>query len=265
MQGKVSIYKGYEENNKYVVDPEPIFSENNLIVDGFKEHIVDMLTRVPYPSTADDISAISGTYDVSNFGVHAITLSPNESGFSRVHALAGLSGYVADSNGATQPQIRCLDVSDGLSWSYNKDITNHLFSAVNYPSATVPVSNCKLENPSFSSLTPHLVNGTFRDYYLDESLSSMYINEFLSLYELPGWDINSWYRYEPLAENFDVAEFYRAGSCSRYDMSAVSGVYSILSGTSATDTYAEPDDGILYVRSYEPNTSIMDSSALVSL
>ena len=39
MRGTVRVYQAYDE--------KPIFEESNLIVDGFKEHIVDIMTPVP--------------------------------------------------------------------------------------------------------------------------------------------------------------------------------------------------------------------------
>ena len=266
MLGQVSIYKGYMEGNTPSVGDAHIYQESNLIVDGFKEHIVDMLTRVPYVS--GNASSVSSTYDTSNFGIQAITLSPNETAFPRIHSLAALSGWVASSDSGLSPpyntglSFRCLDTSDGKAWSYNTDINNHLFSGVNYPSALNPVRNSKVDNASFSGLTSHLQNGRFRDYSLDPVLSGIYMNEVLSLYELRSWDIQSWLRYEPSA--LEYIDAYRAGSCARHDMSSVSSIYSALSGTAASSTYAEADDGILFVRSFKSNVST-EGSGLVSL
>ena len=85
MHGTLSIYQGYLDGGLPVTESAPILQERNLIVDGMKEHIVDMLTRIPAPSSLS--ADVSASYNVSNFTIQAVTLSPNRSAFERVHAL----------------------------------------------------------------------------------------------------------------------------------------------------------------------------------
>lgn len=250
MRGTVKIYHGY--------DGTPVLEESNLIVDGFKEHIVDIMTRLPAPSeVSGDVSA---SYDVSNFAVQALSLAPNYSNFERIHSLAAASGYRYDT-GTGNAVYSGLNPLDGNAWVYREDMPNHMFSGVNWSGS--PSVNNSLKNPFFSSVNSYLQNGKFRDYTLNNGLSSVFINEVLSLYELPGWDINSWLRYEPSATDF--VDTYKAGSCSRYNMNlnieSVSSVYSMLS---AVD-YAEPDDGILYIRSFDGSSTGVDSLSTVSI
>lgn len=249
MKGTVRVYQGYDE--------KPIFEESNLIVDGFKEHIVDIMTRVPAPSAVS--ADVSASYTTSNFTVQAMSFSPNESNFDRIHSLACLSGYVDSAS------LTSLDPGDGNAWSYREDISNSQFSAVNARGA--PATNSILQNNVFSATRDYFKNSTFKDFNLNAQLPGFYINQFLSLYELPNWEILSDLRFNPSSNEFETT--YRYGSCSRYDMSAnlpaVSGIYAMLSGTEASSTYAEPDDGILYIRSFSPSSAGSDSSGAVTL
>jgi hypothetical protein len=249
MRGKVTIYKGYSKT--------PVFEESNLVVDGFKEQIVDMMTRVPPPSGSD--ANVSKSYDVSNFGIQGITLGPARSAFPRIHSLAALSGSVATD--PTTTVTSGFDPSDGTSWKYNSDITNHVFSKVNIPTGTSYPNN-SLTNPTFSGVYEKVSNGRFTDYGLNKSLSGFFMNQILGLYELANWDIHSYLRWAPEATEYD--DTYYAGSCARHDFDSVSAIYSFLSGTSPSSTYAEPKDGILYIRSFAPS-STPDTSAGVSL
>lgn len=249
MRGTVKVYQAYDE--------KPIFEESNLIVDGFKEHIVDIMTRVPAP--AEVSASVSGSYNTSNFTVQAMSFSPNESNFERINSLACLSASINTSTSSG------LDPLDGTAWSYREDIPNHSFSSVNLKGT--PPSNSVLKNGLFSNTTNFFKNTTFKDYALDIELSGFYINDLLSLYELPNWEVQSELRYNPSSNEFE--DTYEYGSCARYDMSAnlpvVSSIYSMLSGTEASSTYAEPDDGILYVRSFAPSSTGGDSSGAVVL
>ena len=254
MQGTLSIFQGYLEGGKPLIEPEPLLQENNLIVDGMKEHIVDMMTRIPAPSAVS--ADVAPTYNVSNFTVHALSVGPNRSAFERVHGLAALSATV--STGATTAVVKNLDPSDGTVWAYNADIPNHLFSSVNVSGGISP--NGQLSNPAFSAVDARLINGTFRDYSLDASLSGVHMNEILGLYDLNGWDVYSFLRYDTTApEYIDTLEL---GSCARYDFSEVSSIYSSLSGTNASSTFAEPDDGILFIRSFNYGDDAAPSGAV---
>jgi len=250
MRGTVRVYQAYDE--------KPIFEESNLIVDGFKEHIVDIMTRVPAPSAVS--ADVSASYNTSNFTVQAMSFSPNESNFDRIHSLACLSAHVNATGGLT-----AVDPGDGKAWSYREDIPNPEFSAVNWRGT--PASNSILTNGTFSSTTDFFRNTTFKDYTVDYTLSGFYVNQLLSLYELPDWRIQSELRYNPSSNEFE--DTYEYGSCARYDMSAnlpdVSTIYAALSGTEASSTYAEPDDGILYIRSFAPSSTGGDSSGAVVL
>tara|TARA_R110002110_G_scaffold409296_2_gene631501 strand:+ start:31892 stop:35533 length:3642 start_codon:yes stop_codon:yes gene_type:complete len=257
MQGTLSIYQGYLDGGNPVTESTPIIQERNLIVDGMKEHVVNMLTRIPAPSAID--ADVSSSYNVSNFTVQGFTLSPNRSAFDRVHALGALSGYVA--TGALTSVYRNLDPSDGTVWAYNPDIPNHQFSAVNVSGGITP--NTQLVNPDFSLLDPLLLNGNFRDYSLDRALSGVHMNEILSLYELNGWEVYSVLRYGITSSEFEDA--IRFGSCSRYNLKDVSEVYGFLSGTTPSATYGEADDGILYIRSFQDAPQVADGSGLVKL
>ena len=238
-----------------MTEPNALLQEKNMIVDGMKEHIVDMLTRIPAPSSLS--ADVSATYNVSNFTIQALTVGPNRSAFERVHGLAALSGTVATGNTTTVSRV--LDPSDGTVWAYNADVPNHQFSSVNASGGTAP--NAQLSNPTFSGVLPRLLNGKFRDYSLDSTLSGVHMNEILGLYNLNGWDVFSFLRYDTTApEYIDTLEL---GSCARHDLSYVSSIYSSLSGTAASSTYGEPDDGILFIRSFEHGTST--PSGLVGL
>lgn len=250
MRGTVRVYQEYDE--------KPIFEESNLIVDGFKEHIVDIMTRVPPPSAV--LNQVSASYSTSNFTVQAMSFSPNESNFDRIHSLACLSAHVNTTGGLT-----AVDPPDDNAWSYREDIPNSQFSAVNWRGT--PASNSILSNGLFSDTTDFFRNTTFKDYNLDKQLSGFFVNQFLSLYELPNWEVQSELRYNPSSNEFE--DTYKYGSCSRYDMSAnlpdVSSIYAILSGTEASSTYAQPDDGILFIRSFAPSSTGGDSSGAVAL
>ena len=252
MIGTVKVYQGY--------DDKPILEESNLIVDGFKEHIVDIMTRVPAPSALDDDVNVSASYNTSNFTVQAMSLAPNESNFNRINALGVASGLIRTST------VSGVNPMDDYAWSYREDFPNGPdFTGVNFRGN--PAVNSRLSNGTFSSVTNFFKNNTFKDYSLDIALSGFYVNELLSLYELPNWTIQSDLRYNPSSSEFD--DSYEYGSCARYDMSAalpdVSSIYSILSGTEASSTYAEPDDGILFIRSFAPSSTVGESSGAVVL
>ena len=260
MQGQLSIYQGYLEGGTPFTESTPILQESNMIVDGMKEHIVDMLTRIPAPSSVS--ASVSASYNVSNFTVQALTLSPNRSAFDRVHGLAGLSGTVR--TGTATNIFRDLDPSDGTVWAYNSDIPNYLMSGVNVSGGISP--NGQLLNPMFSEVDTRIINGKFRNYSLDKTLPSVHMNTVLSLYELNGWDIESYLRYDASASEF--LDTVRHGSCSRYGMSEVSGIFSSLSGTALSSTYASADDGILFIRAFQPNGvahGYPDTSGMVAL
>lgn len=249
MIGTVRIYQGYDE--------KPIFEETNLIVDGFKEHIVDIMTRVPAPSAV--IGDVSSSYNTSNFTIQAMSFSPNQSNFERINSLAVASGIVTGSTPS------CLDPLDGNAWAYREDISNFNFSAVNWSGTNA--SNSVLQNGQFKNTTNFFKNSKFRNYSINEDLQGFVINESLDLFELTNWDIQSDLRYNPSSNEFQ--DVYKHGSCARYDMSAVrpdvSSIYATLSGTAASSTYAEPDDGILYIRSFAPSSTGGDSSGAVVL
>lgn len=250
MIGTVRIYQGY--------DDKPILEEANLIVDGFKEHIVDIMTRVPAPSAV--IGDVSSSYSTSNFTVQAMSFSPNESNFDRIHSLGVASGVV---NGSSTSS---LDPQDGQAWSYREDISNYQFSSVNW--SGTKASNSILANSTFTDTINFFKNTRFKDYNIDTTLDGYVINEYLSLYDLPNWEVQSELRYNPSAL-YEFFDSYEYGSCARYDMSAlrpeVSSIYSTLSGTEASSTFAEPDDGILYIRSFAPSSTGGDSSGAVVL
>ena len=249
MIGTVRVYQGYDE--------KPILEESNLIVDGFKEHIVDIMTRVPAPSAVN--AEVSASYSTSNFTVQAMSLSPNESNFQRINSLEVASGVVEGS--AVSP----LKPSDNNAWFYREDTTNPQFSAVNTHGQES--KNSVLSNTLFHDTLQFFGNPALKDFSLDISLSGFYINELLSLYDLSHWEVQSDLRFNPSASEFD--DTYKYGSCARYDMSAtlpdVSGIYKLLSGTTPSSTYAEPDDGLLYIRSFAPSSTNGDSSGAVVL
>ena len=260
MQGTLSIYQGYLDGGNPVTESTPIIQERNLIVDGMKEHVVNMLTRIPAPSAID--ADVSSSYNVSNFTVQGFTLSPNRSAFDRVHALGALSGYVSTPRSPYNNTVyKNLDPLDGTVWAYNSDIPNHQFSSVNVSGGITP--NAQLKNTDFSLLDPLLLNGNFRDYSLDRALSGVHMNEILSLYELNGWEVYSVLRYGITYSDFQ--DSVRFGSCSRYNLKDVSGIYSFLSGTTPSSTYGEEDDGILYIRSFQDAPQVADGSGIVKL
>ena len=81
MEGFIEIYKEGESGR------ELLFEDHNMIVDGAKEHIVNMLTLPTSPSAVS--ATTSHRFDASNFDIKAITLGPPAKSFdyrdSRFH------------------------------------------------------------------------------------------------------------------------------------------------------------------------------------
>lgn len=241
MNGTVRVYKKYTN--------ELILEESNMIMDGFKEHIVDMMTRIPAPSSIE--SSVSASYKANNFGVQALSFSPNRSNFARVHSLAAASGNVIDGNNAP---LSGLDPLDGSAWSYLADINNPAFSSVNR--ATSPTTNSVVANTHFSSTIGFLRNTGFENYSLDTSLSGADLNRRLNLYQLPNWNIVSELRYNPQNSVFD--NNYRLGSCSRLDFSA--GPLTLKNATSSLNY--EDSKGVVKIRSFSPSAINFPSGAV---
>ena len=241
MNGTVRVYKKYTN--------ELILEESNMIMDGFKEHVVDMMTRIPAPSSIE--ASVSASYKANNFGVQALSFSPNRSNFSRVHSLAAASGNVIDGNNAP---LSGLDPLDGYAWSYLNDITNSSFSSVNRN--TSPTTNSVVSNTHFSSTTGFLRNTGFEKFALDTSLSGADLNERLDLYQLPNWNIVSELRYNPQNSVFDNS--YRLGSCSRLDFSA--GPLTLKNATSSLNY--DDSKGVVKIRSFSPSATNFPSGAV---
>jgi len=244
MHGTVRIYKNFEES--------PVIEEPNMIVDGFKEHIVDMMTWIPAPS--EGYSSVSAGYNVSNFTIQAMALAPCQAAAQRADALLAVSGYTV--TGAPSGIGLSSLKRSGESWTYMEDIPNNFFSSVNSRSAS-SFPNSILKKPTLSAYTSYLKNGKFKNNSINHFLSGSFINELLDLYELPNWSIQSYLRYDPNSTEYD--DTYVAGSCARYALSSVSALYSTLSSV-----YAEEDEGVLYIRSFA-TSSEGDTSGAVKL
>ena len=92
MRGFVEIYQGKGD------DMELIHADDNIIVDGAREHIVDILTFTPPPTrTSNDLSSTakargisylpaSGVLDTSNFNVRGFTLGSARENYDFRHA-----------------------------------------------------------------------------------------------------------------------------------------------------------------------------------
>jgi len=91
MEGFIEIYKVGKTGK------ELLFEDNNLIVDGAKEHIVNMLTLPETPSAL----SIDGRLDASNFDIKAVTLGGPKESFdyrdSRFYPSATMESSVASS------------------------------------------------------------------------------------------------------------------------------------------------------------------------
>lgn len=251
MRGSVEVYQGFCRGDSIEFSDTPIHVDNNLIVEGAKEHIVDMLTWIPSPSSI--LSSVSSLYDVSNFIVHGTSVSPNKSAFLRCQALAAVSGYQV--TGSPGVGFVDLDPSDGTAWSYLPDFPNFSFSSINGGVSGSKYPNSVIQNPTFSSVTNVLSNSKFRDYSIDDSLTGVHLNIVLGLYELSQWDIRSTLRYVNKLTEYSATPRY--GSLARHDIKDVSTVSSIVSAG-----YAEPDDGVLYVRSFSPSDEGTTSGAV---
>ena len=254
LEGSIKLYKGYSDGKTVEFPEGPFLVENNMIVDGAKEQIVDLLTRVPAPSSIS--ASVSSTYDVSNFIIQGLSFSPNESAFLRCDALAALSGYVISGAGGITPTFSSLDPSDGTAWSYLPDIDNFDFTAVNSGFSGSTYKNGALKNPTLSGVTNVLSNGKFRDFSIDPNLSGTSMNSILNLVELPYWDIQSCLRYK--IEESSYSSSPRCGSLARHDISSVSAISSIVSAG-----YAASDDGVLLARSFATRGDRDTSGAVV--
>lgn len=247
MKGRVEIYQGYIKDGKATVDEVPIHVDHNLIVDGAKEHIVDFLTRIPAPSGLLDASNpasgnINHSYDVSNFGIRAVSFSPNSQAFQRTSALAAASGFVFNptTSGVSWSSLDPLT----SRWTYLPDISNFDFSATNAGFSGGTFTNTVLKNPSFSSVTNHLRDGGFTQHYMNKNLSGVHLNEALELYELSQWDIQSFLRY--INNDFVYHDSVYAGSVAVgtfKDSSAMSGV--------CNDGFAASGDNFVFMRSFD--------------
>jgi hypothetical protein len=242
MRGTVKVYQGYTD--------KLILEEPNMIVDGFKEHIVDMMTWNPAPSSVSGDT--ERTFDASNFMAAAMSVAPSRGSLERKNSLLSVSGYTLTGGGTFG--LAPLEKYNE-SWTYAKPIPNYLFSSVNSVSAT-EFKNSILRNPTLSAYEGYLTNSKFRDYSIDLSLTGSFVNEILGLYELDSWDILSYLRFAPSGTEYD--DTYKAASVSRSDFSSVSGLYTGLS------SHVEPDDGVLYIRSWQLSSDA-DSSSLAAL
>lgn len=248
MQGKVSIYKGYLRDGVASLSKTPIFEESNLIVDGAKEHVVDMLTRVPYPSGVD--AEVSSGYNVSNYTIRGLSVSPNRSAFNKIHATAALSGIVIIGSPLSATGPSSLDTNYNITnpteltlTPISANVTVDGAATINNDAENAVYSNNALENPTFSSITSLLGNGTFKEYSLDASLSGFSMNKVLNLYTINEWDTRSYLRYNPQVTEFD--DSIKLGSLARYDMENVPGVSSLIAQGAG-----KKSDGVLYVRSF---------------
>lgn len=72
MRGYIEIYQGEQTEENL------IFSEHNLIVDGAGQHVVDILTSLPTPSSL----LVSQSSSIIDFGIKAITLGSAQGSLS---------------------------------------------------------------------------------------------------------------------------------------------------------------------------------------
>jgi len=265
MIGTLEIYKGYLEEGVVKISDTPILIEKNMIVEGGKEHVVDLLTRYPSPSGIKSKPDVSATYNVSNFTIQALSISPNESAFSRFDALRAASGYInpLSGNQGEQPADTSTVVfsslwrDDGYSYARMDDIPNFDFTSVNSGFSGASYINGVLENVTFSAMTNLLHNPTFKYFTLDRDLSASYMNSVLGLVDLSRWTIKSCLRY-----NNELSEYssgMRCGSLARENILDI----SLLSSLVASG-YSASDDGVLYIRSFASNLD-GDTSGSVKL
>lgn len=255
MIGKVSVYKGYES--------EPIYEESNMILDGFKEHVANMMTMLPYPSGI--ASSVSSCYHVSNFTIQGVSFSPAKSAFRRLNSLAPTYKFHLSSstlNSSSVIVLSSINPSGTNSWTLGKQLPNQSLNTVNSTIAGYGgVRNSLLKNTHFLSSTTCLYNSKFKYYSVNTALSSAYINEYLYLYELGGWDLHNPLKYSPSSTEYN--DSYIVGSCARYDASSVSSLYSYASALQSYSPYKlEAVDGILYIRSFGTSADILNKKGV---
>lgn len=275
MYGKIDIYQGYMDNGEQKISDTPLYSNHNMIVDGAKEHIVDIMTRIPAPTSI--VSAVSGAYEASNFTVRAMTLAPNESGFLHNHALKAASGFIFPSATPGTATYSSLDPSGNLSWVMKPDINNFSLTAVNSDPIVYPTSksqNSRLRNSTFSSVSDSLENSTYQSFYLNNDVTGAHLNEQLYLYELPHWEMHNplVYYNTNVSYNHNVAGY---GAISRYPVNEVQAIFNLetqppslsgnvpdFSGTFIFSGYSNEDDGVLVARSWGASSEGTPASGL---
>lgn len=276
MIGTLEIYQGYVSDGNVEISKEPVYRKKNMIVDGAKECVVDLMTRIPSPTGIE--TSTSSTYEVSNYTIQGMSISPNEGAFSRFDSLIAASAYVVDLTGnmtfpggatsvgsvASQREGEVvwssMDASSTTeAWALLPDMPNYEFTSVNSGFSGANYINGLLDNVTFSSVTNLLKNSTFKQFGLDSSLSAASMNNILRLYELDRWDIQSCLRYRNELTEYTSKEW--CGSVSRDAITDISALSSLVASG-----YADSDDGVLFVRTFAASSDeSMDSSAGVRI
>ena len=113
MKGLVEIY-AHTPTGKHKV-----FSESNMIVEGAKMAVVDMLTFTPPTSAVSSVALMS----VSSFGVHAITMGSPSLNFSKHDSRHAVS----KSHGASTQYLHVSGTGSGIH-ALHKDTPNRLLT-----------------------------------------------------------------------------------------------------------------------------------------
>ena len=183
MIGIVEIYKDYGSDNQ-----ELIHKEENLIVDGAGEAIVDLLMT---PSSI--ASAVSGMNDTSNYTVQAISFGKAASAYTQYGHYWRPNGYTATSS------LISRVTDDGIIRVMNNTTTPY-FGKLGPSSFMDPSGDRKMN--SYPSPTDTVIEvGT--DTAIDLSGGEFHYNSVGHL--VPG-------KYEAVGHNLNVLQFDTAGS-----------------------------------------------------
>jgi len=237
MQGKVEVYKVYDNGQE-----ELISSENNMIVDGLKEHFADIMTYYPAPSAVS--GDLSGFYCASAFGIKAVTFGPARGHFLNTNAWTSVSGYSTDYSSPTSPSSVLSSLDEVKNNHLLPYPTNNTLSEVNVPGNykfnTGHEASELIKNYNFSSAVNYHINSSFKSFSLNTDLSGNAINNILGLYEIDAWDTSSTLRHFVSGDGFD--DTYPYGSIS-------------VSAASVTDASAlEEDENVLFIRAFDTSS-----------
>ena len=254
MQGNLEIYQGYSNTE------ELIFSENNIVVDGAKEHIAEVMTYYPSPSAVS--ASVSSTYDAENHNVKAWSIAPARGSWYHENSRASLSGYNINYSGSIPSPSAVFSALDSSTGYYNllPYPAGYNFSTVNVPGSyyynTGTSAQALLENHDFSSAIDYGMNHTFSSYYLDSTSATSGLtamNEALKLFTPVGYDVSSTLRYFTSGDDFN--DNYPHGSFSIAEASTVPGI---------SDVSADVPSGVnvAFIRSFATSANPATSGAV---